>query len=57
MVEYDTSHLKECEGAFSFLNEHFSLERLDPENRKTEVDLRRNFDVESCRAYQEHFGA
>ncbi len=48
-VEADTSHLKECEDAFSLLKEHFTLERLDPENRKTEVGLRRNFDVERAR--------
>lgn len=48
-VEYDTSHLKECEEAFDFLKGHFALERLDPENRKTEIGLRRNFDVEEAR--------
>ncbi len=45
IVESDTSHLKECEDAFEFLNEHFTLERIDPEYRKTEIGLRRNFDV------------
>ncbi len=49
VVEADISHLKECEDAFSLLKEHFTLERLDPENRKTEVGLRRNFDVERAR--------
>ncbi len=49
VVEADTSHLKECEEAFAFLKEHFSLERVDPENRKTEVGLRRNFDIERAR--------
>jgi len=48
-VEYDTSHLKECEVAFDFLKKHLTLERLDPEYRKTEVGLRRNFDVEKAR--------
>lgn len=48
-VEYDASHLKECEEAFGFLKGHFTLERLDPENRKTEIGLRRNFDVERAR--------
>lgn len=48
-VESDTSHLKECEEAFGFLKGHFALERLDPENRKTEIGLRRNFDVERAR--------
>jgi phosphoglycolate phosphatase (TIGR01487 family) len=49
MVEYDTSHLKECEEAFDLLKKHFTLERLDAENRKTEIGLRRNFDVERAR--------
>ncbi|MCZ7392427.1 MAG: phosphoglycolate phosphatase [Candidatus Methanoperedens sp.] len=48
-VEYDTTHIKECEDAFEFLKKHFALERLDPENRKTEIGLRRNFDVEKAR--------
>ncbi len=49
VVESDTSHLKECEEAFDFLKTYFALERLDPENRKTEIGLRRNFDVERAR--------
>jgi phosphoglycolate phosphatase (TIGR01487 family) len=57
MVEYDTTHIKECEEAFEFLKRHFALERLDPENRKTEIGLRRNFDVKRARGllkeYQE----
>ena len=48
-VEYDTTHIKECEEAFGFLKRHFALERLDAENRKTEIGLRRNFDVEKAR--------
>ncbi|VVB87524.1 Phosphoglycolate phosphatase [uncultured archaeon] len=48
-VEYDTSHMKECEEAFDLLARHFFLERLDPEYRKTEIGLRRNFDVEKAR--------
>jgi len=54
-VEADTSHLKECEDAFRFLSEHFALERLDPENRKTEIGLRRNFDVERARELLKEF--
>lgn len=54
-VEYDTSHLKECEEAFEFLKEHFTLERLDTEYRKTEVGLRRNFDVEKAKELLERF--
>ncbi len=45
----DTSHMKECEEAFELLKRHFTLERLDPENRITEIGLRRNFDVERAR--------
>ncbi len=48
-VEYNTSHMKECEEAFALLDRHFSLERLDPEYRKTEIGLRRDFDVEKAR--------
>ncbi len=55
VVESDTSHMKECEEAFDFLKEHFTLERLDPENRKTEIGLRRNFDVERARQMLKEF--
>ena len=48
-VEYDTSHLKECEEALALLGRYFALERLDAENRKTEIGLRRNFDVDRAR--------
>ncbi|GFO98234.1 sucrose-phosphate phosphatase-like hydrolase,Archaeal [groundwater metagenome] len=48
-VESDTSHMKECEEAFTLLSRSFALERLDPEYRKTEIGLRRNFDVEKAR--------
>ncbi len=49
VVDYDMAHIKECEKAFEFLSRHFALERLDAENRKTEIGLRRNFDVEKAR--------
>ena len=49
IVESDTSHLKECEDAFEFLKKHFALEKLDQEYRKTEIGLRRNFDVRRAR--------
>ncbi len=49
VVDYDMAHVKECEEAFEFLSRHFALERLDAENRKTEIGLRRNFDVEKAR--------
>lgn len=49
IVESDTTHMKECEDAFEFLKKHFALERIDPELRKTEIGLRRNFDVMRAR--------
>ncbi|VVB90667.1 Phosphoglycolate phosphatase [uncultured archaeon] len=49
VVDYDMAHIKECEEAFEFLSRHFALERLDAEYRKTEIGLRRNFDVEKAR--------
>lgn len=48
-VEYDGAHLKECEEGVEILSEHFVLEKLDPEIRKTEIALQRNFDVEKAR--------
>lgn len=49
-VEYDTSHVERCEKAFSYLLGHFPVEKLDHyENRKTEIALRRDFDVEKAR--------
>ncbi len=48
-VEYDTTYMDRCEEAFRFLSQHFALERIDPELRKTEIGLRRNFDVERAR--------
>ncbi len=49
VVDYDMAHIKECEEAFEFLSRHFALERLDAEYRKTEIGLRRNFDVGKAR--------
>ena len=49
VVDYDMAHIKKCEEAFKFLSGHFALERLDTEYRKTEIGLRRNFDVEKAR--------
>lgn len=54
-VESDTSHMKECKEAFEFLERHFTLERIDPENRITEIGLRRDFDVERARQMLEEF--
>jgi phosphoglycolate phosphatase (TIGR01487 family) len=49
--------LEECEKAFSFLSEHFKLTKLDPLYRRTEIALRRDFDIEKTRALLEtqHF--
>ncbi len=54
-VEYDATYMDKCEEAFRFLSEHFVLERVDPELRKTEIGLRRNFDVERARQMLEEF--
>lgn len=48
-VECDTSHIGMCEEAFNMLGRHLAIERLDMEYRKTEISLRRNFDVEKAR--------
>ena len=53
-VRYDLNgifegSLEECEKAFSFLSGHFKLTKLDPFYRKTEIALRRNFDLEKAR--------
>lgn len=52
-VRYDLNgifegSLEECEKAFSFLSEHFKLTKLDPMYRKTEIALRRDFDLEKA---------
>ncbi|ADI75005.1 SPP-like hydrolase [Methanohalobium evestigatum Z-7303] len=43
---YIMGDIKECRKAFSFLSEYIPLTKLDPEYRKTEIALRRNFDLE-----------
>ncbi|MCX9085469.1 MAG: phosphoglycolate phosphatase [Candidatus Methanoperedens sp.] len=48
-VESDISHMKECNDALEILEKHFTLERLDPEARITEIGLRRNFDAQEAR--------
>jgi phosphoglycolate phosphatase (TIGR01487 family) len=40
--------LEECEKAYSFLSEHFNLTQLDPFYRKTEIALRRDFDLKKA---------
>ena len=54
-VRYDVNgifegSLEECEKVFSFLSEHFKLTKLDPMYRKTEIALRRDFDLEKAQA-------
>jgi len=41
--------LDECEKAYSFLSEYFQLTKLDPLYRKTEIALRRDFDLKKAR--------
>jgi phosphoglycolate phosphatase (TIGR01487 family) len=45
--------LEECEKAYSFLSKHFELTKLDPFYRKTEIALRRDFDLNKARALLE----
>jgi phosphoglycolate phosphatase (TIGR01487 family) len=45
--------LEECEKAFSFLSENIKLTKLDPLYRRTEIALRRDFDIEKARALLE----
>lgn len=57
-VRYDVNgifegSLEECEKAFSFLSQHFKLTKLDPTYRKTEIALRRDFDLEEARSLLE----
>ncbi|KKG07810.1 phosphoglycolate phosphatase [Methanosarcina sp. 2.H.A.1B.4] len=53
-VRYDLNgtfeeSMEECEKAFSFLSGYFKLTKLDPFYRKTEIALRRDFDLEKAR--------
>lgn len=50
-VDSDISHLKECEEALEVLEQYFSLVRIDPESRITEIGLLRNFDVIEARKF------
>lgn len=42
--------LEECEKAYSFLSRSFNLTKLDPLYRKTEIALRRDFDLKKAKA-------
>jgi hypothetical protein len=44
-----SDNIGECEKAFLYLSEHYDLTKLDPEFRKTEIALRRDFDIETAR--------
>ncbi len=54
-VEINSKYIEECERVFSILSKRFPLERLDSENRKTEITLHRNFDVETARQVLKDF--
>jgi hypothetical protein len=51
-----SDHIHECEQAFSFLSQVLDMEKLDSSLRRTEIVLRRNFDIESARALLETTG-
>jgi phosphoglycolate phosphatase (TIGR01487 family) len=45
--------LEECEKAYSFLSRHFKLTKLDPQYRRAEIALRRDFDLQKARTLLE----
>lgn len=48
--------IKECQRAFDLLSGKFNLIKLDSEHRKTEIVLRRNFDVGHARQMLHDYG-
>ncbi|MEA1985226.1 MAG: phosphoglycolate phosphatase [Euryarchaeota archaeon] len=46
---YVSDHMDECERAFTHLSKYYELTKLDPENRRTEIALRRNVDTSALR--------
>lgn len=48
-ADYDTSSFETCERAYQVLSRYLSLQKLDPEYRRTEIALRRNFDAQVAR--------
>ena len=44
-----SDNIEECEKAFIFLSQHYKLTKLDPEYRKTEIALARDFDMEEAK--------
>ncbi|MBN2110124.1 MAG: phosphoglycolate phosphatase [Methanosarcinaceae archaeon] len=47
---YVSDVIGECEQAFKILSQEFDLEKLDPVHRRTEIVLRRNFDLGRAKA-------
>ncbi len=45
-----SNNIEECEKAFTFLSQHYKLTKLDPEYRKTEIALSRDFDMEEAKS-------
>lgn len=45
--------LEECEKAYSFLSQYFKLTKLDPHYRRTEIALRRDFDLQKAKTLLE----
>ena len=48
--EYVLGDGMRCRRTFDLLKTHFKLEKLDPEYRKTEIAVRRNFNLDMARA-------
>lgn len=51
-----SDHIHECEEAFNFLSQALDMEKLDSSLRKTEIVLRRNFDIDAARVLLETTG-
>ncbi|MDI3538886.1 MAG: phosphoglycolate phosphatase [Methanolobus sp.] len=51
-----SDHIHECEKAFNFLSQVLHMEKLDSSLRKTEIVLRRDFDIDAARALLETTG-
>ena len=48
--EHIIGDIKPCIRAFELLKKHFDLEKLDPSYRRTEIAVRRNFDLDKAKA-------
>ncbi|WP_321420207.1 phosphoglycolate phosphatase [uncultured Methanomethylovorans sp.] len=51
-----SEYVEECQRAFDLLSEKFELIKLDSEHRKTEIVLRRNFDVQLAKQMLYNYG-